>query len=122
MNRAVLRQLKALCPGCLIRVEWYDASIGKSRRSSIDVPALSYGIYLGLLGEMNKHIVLCQNSFKFMNGMYDVDYTAVPLDWSVKVTLIKNAEVSREVAQHLLDSFLAGRNRTLKRRANNHGS
>lgn len=122
MNRTVLRQLKALCPGCLLRVDWYDASIGKSRRSAIDMPALSYGIFLGLLGEMNKHIVLCQNSFKFMDGMYDVDYTAVPLDWSVKVTLIKNAEVSREVAQHLLDSFLAGRSRMLKRRVNNHGS
>jgi len=122
MKKAILKQLQTLEPGCLIRVEWYDASIGKSRRSNIDVPALSYGLFLGVLGEMNKHIVLLQNSFKFMNGMYDVDYTAVPLDWSIKVTLIKNAEVSKEIAQHLLDSFLAGRSRTLKRRIRNHGS
>jgi len=116
---AALQRVKALCPGCLIRVEWCDASIGKSRRSSIDVPVLSYGLFLGLLGEMNKHIVLCQNCFRYTDGLYDVDYTAIPLEWSVKVTVMKDTEVSAEVAQHLLDSFLAGRNRRLKRRTHN---
>lgn len=122
VNRRLLKQIKGLCPGCLIRVEWYDASVGKSRRSSIDVPALSYGLFLGVLGEMNKHIVLCQNSFKFTNGLYDVDYIAVPLDCTVGVAVMKNDEVSKKVVQDLLESFLAGRNRTAKQRISNHGS
>jgi len=122
VNRRVLKQLKALQPGSLIKIEWFDASIGKSRRSFIDVPALSYGLFLGLLGDMNKHIVLCQNSFRYTDGMYEVDYTAVPIDWSVKVTIIRENEVSEQVAKELLNSFVAGRHRTLKRRTNNHGS
>lgn len=121
MNKVVLRQLRKLCPGCLIRVEWYDASIGKSRRSFIDVPALSYGLFLAVMGDMNKHIVLCQNSFRYTDGMYEVDYTAIPLDWSIKITLIREGEVTEQVAKELLNSFVAGRYRTLKRRTENHG-
>ena len=121
MNKQVLRQLKGLQIGDLVRVEWVDASIGKSMGSgSIDVPVFSYGIYLGCLGERHKHIILAQNGFRYSNGVFDVDYTAIPVSWGIKVAVVKSGEVNSVVAQTLLSSFLQGRSRTLKRRKSNH--
>lgn len=123
MNRSVLRQLKTLQPGDLVRVEWFDASIGRSLSSgNIDIPVVSYGIYLGLLGERRKHIVLCQNSFKYTNGIYDVDYTAIPFAWPMKIAVVCKAAVDFETAKALLNSFLSGHCRTIKRRVSNHSS
>lgn len=85
MKQGLKQQIKALMIGCLVRVEWYDASVGKSLTqgtSNIDVPVNSWGIYLGVLGEKNKHIILAQNTFRYADGLYDVDYTAVPLTWT----------------------------------------
>ena len=121
MNKRVLKSIKALQLGDLVRVEWLDASIGKSiGGGSIDVPVSSYGIYLGCLGAKHKHVILAQNSFQYNNGLYDVDYTAIPLGWSLKITVLKEREVDLETAQALLTSFLRGRSRTLKRRKSNH--
>ena len=121
MNKQVLRQLKSLQIGDLVRVEWVDASIGKSMGSgSIDVPVFSYGVYLGCLGEKHKHIILAQNGFRYSNGIFDVDYTAIPVSWGIKVVLVKSGEVNSITAQTLLTSFLQGRSRTLKRRKSNH--
>jgi hypothetical protein len=120
--RHVAKQIESLRLGDLVRVEWTDASIGKSIGSgnSIDVPVLSWGIYLGCLGEKSKHIILAQNCFRYSNGVYDIDYTAIPVSWSAKVTVLKQAEVDKDVASSLLSSFLQGRSRTLKRRRCNH--
>ena len=121
MNKQVLRQLKSLQIGDLVRVDWVDASIGKSLGSgSIDVPVFSYGVYLGCLGEKHKHIVLAQNGFRYSNGIFDVDYTAIPVSWGIRVNLIKSSEVNAATAQTLLTSFLQGRSRILKRRKTNH--
>ena len=109
--------------GCLVRVEWYDASVGKSLTqgtSSIDVPVNSWGIYLGVLGEKNKHIILAQNTFRYADGLYDIDYVAVPLTWTTALANINPTEIVPDEAQKLLSSFLAGRSRTLKRRISNH--
>jgi len=124
MKRApVLKQLQDLQPGDLVRVDWFDASTGRSLSSgNIDIPAVSYGIYLGLLGEKRKHIVLCQNSFRYTNGIYDVDYTAIPFAWPMKIAVICKAAVDFEIAKALLNSFLSGHRRTVKRRIRNHGS
>jgi len=121
--KEVLKQVKNLQLGSLIRVEWFDASIGKSISSSgnVDVPVKSWGIYLGVLGEKNKHIVLAQNTFKFTDGVFDVDFTSIPLSWAVTTTVLSMNEVSKEEAQALLQCFLHGRARTLKRRICNHG-
>ncbi len=119
--KALAQQLKGLRLGDLIHVQWCDASIGKSLQSgSIDVPVYSYGVYLGCLGEKRKHIVLAQNSFKYANGLYDIDYTAIPLDWSAKISVIKACQVDEETSNCLLRSFLQGHARTLKRRIRNH--
>lgn len=122
MNKEVLKQIKALQLGDLIRVEWFDASVGKSLATSgvIDVPVKSWGVYIGVLGERNKHIILAQNNFKYTNGLYDIDYTAIPLNWALTVKVVNPSEVSVEEAKLLLNSFLAGRFRTLKRRVTNH--
>ena len=117
----ILKQLKSLQIGDLVKVEWMDASIGKSMDGAgIDVPVFSYGVYLGYLGAKHKHIILAQNSFKFSNGLFDVDYTAIPLSWSLKIAVLAESEVDPETAQALLTSFLRGRSRTLKRRKSNH--
>jgi len=122
MQKQVLKQIRALRCGALIRVEWVDASIGKSMvGGTIDVPVVSYGIYLGCLGEKHQHLILAQNSFRYSNGLYDVDYTAIPISWSLKITVVSEREVEAAIAQALLTSFLQGRCRTLKRRTSNHG-
>jgi len=123
MNRQVLKQIKSLVAGDLVRVEWYDASVGKSLTGgadTIDVPVQSWGIYVGVLGEKNKHIILAQNTFRYADGLYDIDYTAVPQPWASTVRTIIPQEISAETAKALLTSFLQGRSRTLKRRISNH--
>lgn len=121
-NNAVLKQTKSLQPGDLIRIEWSDASIGKSLAygADVDIPVRSWGIYIAVLGRKNKHIVLAQNYFEYSNGFYEVDYTAIPFSWTMMITVIAKQEVASEIATQLLKSFLAGRSRTLKRRTKNH--
>jgi hypothetical protein len=122
VNKRVSEQIKALQPGDLVRVEWFDASIGKSLASgaAVDIPVRSWGVYVAILGKKNKHIILAQNHFEYSDGLYDVDYTAIPLSWAVNITVISKGEVTSEEAASLLKSFLAGRCRTLKRRTRNH--
>jgi len=122
MNKMIARQIKCLQLGDLVRVEWFDASIGSSRAGAIDVPVHSWGVFIGVLGERNKHIILAQNNFRYTDGLYDVDYTAIPLSWALTIKIVNSGEVPPEEAKSLLDSFLAGRKRTLKRRVCNHGS
>ena len=122
MNKKVLKQIKGLQLGDLVRVEWFDASTGRSLSGgAIDVPVNSWGIYLGVLGERNKHIILAQNNFRYTNGLYDIDYTAIPLTWTMQVAVAREQEICPEDAKVLLTSFLRGRCRTLKRKIVNHG-
>jgi hypothetical protein len=122
MNWQIQNQIKSLNLGDLVRVDWYDASVGKSSfsKGSIDIPSRSWGVYLGVLGEKNKHIILAQNSFKYNDGCYDIDYTAVPLNWPIQIRVLTPAEVTLQEAETLLNSFLTGHRRTLKRRTCNH--
>ncbi len=113
--KEVVKQVKGLSLGDLCRVDWFDASIGKSLSgglSGIDVPVQSWGIFLGVLGEKNKHIILAQNSFRYADGIYDIDYTAVPVTWTANITAIAKNHVPPEDAKQLLNSFLAGGKRT----------
>ncbi len=126
MKGEVLKQIKQLQVGDLIRVQWNDASIGKSLSGGlhgIDVPVISVGIFLGVLGEKNKHIILGQNHFRYADGLYDIDYTAVPVSWAVQITVIVKAYVSPEEANQLVTSFLMGGRRprrTKQQRVKNH--
>jgi hypothetical protein len=107
------KQFESLCIGDLICVEWCDASVGKSRSSGmlIDVPVKSWGVYVGLLGSKAKHIVLAQNSFCYADGIFDLDYTAIPLSWTVDVSVLVKAYIPKEVAGKLVNSFLSGGHR-----------
>lgn len=117
--KEVVKQIKDLHLGDLIKVDWFDASIGKSLSgglNGIDVPVTSWGIYLSILGEKNKHIILAQNNFRYSDCIYDIDYTAVPVAWAVNITVIVKNHVQPEQASHLLNSFLTGGKRTFNRR------
>jgi len=108
-----------LAAGDLCRVEWFDASIGKSLSgglSGIDVPVCSWGIFIGVLGEKNKHIILAQNNFRYADGVYDIDYIAVPTAWTTNVTVVAPAHVSPEETKQLLNSFLMGGKNNCARR------
>jgi hypothetical protein len=129
MKEVVKKQVKGLGLGDLVRVEWFDASIGKSLSgglNGIDVPVVSWGVFLGVLGSKNRHIILAQNSFRYADGFYDIDYTAVPLAWTANATVVAKAHVPVEEAKQLLNSFLVGGKRASIRgkkqqKAINHG-
>jgi hypothetical protein len=107
--KEILNQIKGLVAGDLVCIEWCDASIGKSLSnglSGIDVPVKSWGIYVGILGQKRKHIILAQNCFRYSDGLYDIDYTAVPMLWVMNVTAIAKNHMTSEEAKHLLNSFL----------------
>jgi len=117
--KEVDKQVKDLQPGDLVRIEWFDASVGKSLSgglAGIDVPVQSWGIFIGLLGQKNKHIILAQNNFRYADGLYDIDYTAIPLAWTVNVQAIAKNHVQPHQAKQLLNSFLMGGRRTLPKR------
>ena len=129
MNRNQLKKVfDGLRPGDLVCVEWCDASVGKSSGSgvSIDVPVKSWGIYVGLFGERTKHIVLAQNSFRYSDGLFDLDYTAIPASWALNLVVVEKSHLSEDVAKNLVNSFLLGghrafkHQRTFQRRASTH--
>jgi hypothetical protein len=112
------KNLEGLAPGDLISVDWCDASIGKSSGSgmAIDVPVRSWGVFIGVLGEKSKHIVLAQNSFKYSDGLFDIDYTAIPVSWTVNVVIISKGSVDGKTAGKLVNSFLLGGRRAFVKR------
>ena len=114
-DKNLKNELKSLCVGDLISVEWCDASVGKSSGSgeAIDVPVKSWGIFIGVLGVKTKHIVLAQNSFCYADNLHDLDYTAIPLSWTVDISVLVKEHVPKEEAGTLVNSFLQGGHRTL---------
>jgi len=115
--KQVLKALQNISPGDLIVVEWCDASVGKSSGSgmAIDVPVKSWGIFVGLIGDRVKHIVLAQNSFRYADGLYDLDYTAIPIGWAVDVSVLVKEHIPKDAACKLVNSFLMGGHRAFNR-------
>ncbi|MGB9960294.1 MAG: hypothetical protein ACPLKQ_07235 [Candidatus Bathyarchaeales archaeon] len=128
--KEVTKQVKGLGLGDLVCVVWFDASVGKSLSGGglrgIDVPVTSWGVFLGVLGQKNRHIILAQNCFRYADGFYDIDYTAIPLSWASKITAVAKNHVPAGEANQLLNSFLMGsgkpRGCTKQQRVVNHGS
>ena len=117
--KEVDKQVKDLHAGDLVRIEWFDASVGKSLSgglAGIDVPVKSWGIYIGLLGQKNKHIILAQNNFQYADGLYDIDYTAIPTAWTSNIQVIQENHVPADEAEQLLNSFLKGGRKALNER------
>lgn len=127
-NNSLKKQLKDLQLGDLVCVEWTDASIGKSLGSgvAVDVPAQSWGIFIGLMGKRSKHIVLAQNNFQYSDGFFDIDYTAIPVVWAVTINVIDKNHVAKDEAEILFTSFLRGGRRMSSKhkqqKVKNHGS
>ena len=106
--KEVFSQVKSLVAGDLVCVEWCDASIGKSLSNGlagIDVPVKSWGVFIGVLGKKREHVILAQNAFRYSDGLYDIDYTAVPLPWATSAAVIEKGHVGGAEAQVLLNSF-----------------
>lgn len=117
--KEVDKQVKDLHAGDLVKIEWFDASVGKSLSgglAGIDVPVKSWGIFIGVLGEKNKHIILAQNNFRYADGLYDIDYTAIPLDWASNIQVIIKNHIHADEAEQLLNSFLKGGRRAFNKR------
>jgi hypothetical protein len=107
LSKQDLRLLEHVKPGDLIAVDWCDASTGKSSMNggAIDVPVQSWGIYLGVIAGRVQHIILAQNSFCFTDSAFDLDYTAIPVGWTVEVKVLVSGSVNREVADCMIHSF-----------------
>ncbi|MCW4025319.1 MAG: hypothetical protein NWF01_09845 [Candidatus Bathyarchaeota archaeon] len=106
--KEITNQIKNLQAGDLVCIEWCDASIGKSLSNGaagIDVPVKSWGVFIGIMGKRREHVILAQNAFRYTDGLYDIDYTAIPLPWATSGTLIQNSHVQADEAQVLLHSF-----------------
>jgi len=113
--KEVLRQIKSLQLGDLVRVEWFDASIGRSSSGGpIDLPVKSWGVFLGVFGEKNKQIILAQNNFRYTETIYDSDYTAIPLTWAVNVVVIEKGHLPADEAENVLNSFISGKRRAIR--------
>lgn len=108
MSKQIQKTIEKLKPGDLICCSWCDASVGKSSNNGgiIDVPVRSWGVYIGLFGRNAKHIVIAQNSFQYADGLYDLDYTAIPLGWTVEITILIAEYYPQQIAGSLVNSFL----------------
>jgi hypothetical protein len=117
LSKQVLKLIENVNPGDLIAVDWCDASVGKSSGSglSIDVPVKSWGIYVGLIGDKIKHIVIAQNSFRYADGLFDLDYTAIPIGWALGVQVLVKEHIPTDSASKLVNSFMMGGHRTMNR-------
>jgi hypothetical protein len=109
LSKEILKTLEKVKPGALICCSWCDASVGKSSMNggAIDVPVKSWGIFVGLIGAKIKHIILAQNSFKYTDGLFDLDYTAIPIGWAVEIEVIVPEYLPRNVVADLTRSFIA---------------
>ena len=107
LSKQDLRLLEHVRPGDLTAVDWCDASTGKSSMNggAIDVPVRSWGIYLGVIAGRIQHIILAQNSFCFTNSAFDLDYTAIPVGWTVEVKVLVSGSVNKEIADCMIHSF-----------------
>jgi len=114
--REVRKQIKGLQLGDLIRVRWFDACKGEARideqsddaKVQFDIPVTSWGVFLGLVGEKTKHVLLIRDHFQ-MNaalGVYDIDFNVVPIGMIQAVEVLKQGELESNVAQLLQQAFL----------------
>ncbi len=117
LEQASVKVIENVNPGDLISIDWCDASVGKSSGSgmTIDVPVKSWGIYVGLIGDRIKHIVIAKNSFRYADGLFDLDYTDIPVGWVLGVTVLVKEHISKEAAVKLVNSFLMGGHRAFNR-------
>jgi hypothetical protein len=75
------------------------------------------------LGKRREHVILAQHAFRYNDGLYDIDYTAVALPWATSSTIVEKRYVCSAEAQVLLNSFsINGKNKSEKTTFNAHGA
>ena len=111
MKVSLKSKLKSVNPGDLICCSWSDASTGKSSGTgvTIDLPVKSWGVFVGLIGQKTKHIVLAQNSFRYSDWVYDMDYTAIPVHLADDVEVLVKGLVSGSSCGDACGEFLQRR-------------
>lgn len=117
--REVRKQIKGLQLGDLIRVRWFDACKGEARideqsekgEMQFDIPVTSWGVFLGLVGEKTKHVLLIRDHFQMnaASGIYDIDFNVVPIGMINAVEVLKRSELEPQVAKLLQQAFLKAR-------------
>jgi len=124
--REVRKQIKGLQLGDLIRVRWFDACKGEARideqsedaKVQFDIPVTSWGVFLGLVGEKTKHVLLIRDHFQMnaSSGVYDIDFNVVPVGMINAIEVLKQGELEPKVAELLQQAFLKARTNKRKGR------
>jgi len=124
--REVRKQIKGLQLGDLIRVRWFDACKGEARideksdeaKVQFDSPVTSWGVFLGLVGEKTKHVLLIRDHFQInaSSGVYDIDFNVVPIGMIHAIEALKRSELEPKVAELLQQAFLKARTNRRKGR------
>jgi len=122
----VRKQIKGLQLGDLIRVRWFDACKGEARideqsdeaKVQFDIPVTSWGVFLGLVGEKTKHVLLIRDHFQMnaTSGVYDIDFNVIPIGMINAIEVFKRCELEPKVAKLLQQAFLKARTNKRKGR------
>lgn len=117
--REVRKQIRDLQLGDLIRVRWFDACKGEARideqseeaKVQFDIPVTSWGVFLGVVGEKAKHVLLIRDHFQMnaSSSVYDVDFSVVPIGMIHAIEVLKRSELEPHVAELLQQAFLKAR-------------
>ena len=123
----MLKQLGELQLGDLIEVTWLDASRGRLETveelreagvpgAEIDLPVISYGVYIGTFGKIAKHIVLVASQWLFAQGYGQIDCTIIPVGTVENINVLKPKLMEAKNVHVCQQAFIHGRARRLMRR------
>jgi hypothetical protein len=127
VSKKVLKQLSELQLGDLIEVTWLDASRGRLETveelreagvpgAEIDLPVISYGVYIGTFGKIAKHIVLVASQWLFAQGYGQIDCTIIPVGTVENINVLKPKLMDAKNVHVCQQAFIHGRARRLMRR------
>jgi len=127
VSKKVLKQLGELQLGDLIEVTWLDASRGRLETveelreagvpgAEIDLPVISYGVYIGTFGKIAKHIVLVASQWLFAQGYGQIDCTIIPVGTVENINVLKPKLMNAKNVHVCQQAFIHGRARRLMRR------
>jgi hypothetical protein len=113
--------------GDLIQVKWVDASRGKletvqelreagASGAEIDLPVVTYGVYIGVFGKIAKHIVVVASQWLYSEGYGQIDCTIIPLGIIQNITVLKPKVMNAKNVRVCQQAFIHGRARRLLRR------
>jgi hypothetical protein len=127
VSKKVLKQLSELQLGDLIEVTWLDASRGRLETveelreagvpgAEIDLPVISYGVYIGTFGKIAKHIVLVASQWLFAQRYGQIDCTIIPVGTVENINVLKPKLMDAKNVHVCQQAFIHGRARRLMRR------